>query len=247
MKKEILGDRKRKRYDESLVDKVNAQIANGTFKEPEQEIQIPLLDLSKIIFEPNPQCGVLWCFDESLKDLKETRGGFGRAYVRHPRPREIFEYMYKNKDALNYSEEGKLAENMIFAPRLEWTSCAFKLDAGKLTVALDPANLVFMLSNKKELYAVRSSYGASPTLYCAESKSFDMGKFGMGAEAIPVGTLPKELIAYLYGSIDLNFLKEQNATITLPEPYNWHPVSRKKYSLSAVEGNAISRGIKFRN
>ncbi len=33
MKQEILGDRKRKRYDESLVDKVNEQVAKGIFKE----------------------------------------------------------------------------------------------------------------------------------------------------------------------------------------------------------------------
>ncbi len=245
MNLQILGDKKRIRYDEGLVDVVNKKFEQDNLDESDDSSVLQPLDFSKIIFESTAKNRMN--FVESLEDmnikdrfLSRVQGGtflVGRNYDRHPRPREVFEWLYLNESVgLNTCEAKLYLDIMATSP--EWMSCAFKFEGKILSVALDPQNFVF---NEKTdyLYSVKH-----PLIICSEQKDFVLGKSCQ--EFLTIKDFPKELIEYLYGSVPISYLEKEGAHIQILPEGRWYPVSRGRFNLMIVYNVAHSRGVKIR-
>ncbi|MBI5064801.1 hypothetical protein HZA97_01065 [Candidatus Woesearchaeota archaeon] len=233
MKNKILGDKKKSNFDDNLADVVNKLAEEGKLDNSSGVIEKSDYDISNLEFGSQP-FAVVWSYNESLKDLRENIAR--KRWDRHPRPREIFEYLLKNMDNPDIREE-------VLISYPEWTSCAFKRKGSKLFVALDPENLVF--DKSKNAYLVNGS-----KLICSEKKEFIIGT-KPSKVCHHLEELPEELINYLYGPINqYACFKKYTPEISFPNDYQgetindvWVPIARHKCSLIPVN-YAHSRGVK---
>ncbi len=244
MNQKILGDKKKRRYDEGLVDVVNEKFKVDVDVTPEEVKPSDQIDLSKIRFELGINKNAFY-FDESLKAMKNpdfvnTRPDrtfvVGRDYNRHPRPREIFEFL-REKQKAERGTTDCLTFQEVFSSE-EWTGCAFKLVDNVLRVALDPKNLFY--SNFTFEYCVAGKYG----LKFSSVKAFEVG-YLPSKEFLPLEKFPQSLIEYLYGKEPLIY-EMKRPQICLPRRGIWRPVARNKYDLNANIDMAKSRGVKIR-
>ncbi len=237
MKNKILGDKKKSSFDDNLANIVNELAEKGELNKQSEKVETPALeispvDLSKIEFELKIPI-TTYRFDESLADLKSGSnklGLFVRDYDRHPRPREIFEY-------LRCVNPKFLDRHDLIDSATEWTSCAFKKEGSKLSVALDPENLVS--DNADSSYVING-----PVIVCSEVRVFDVGSKPL-RKPIGLEKFPKELLDYLYGfKRPCSILKNCPPTLQFVEEGIWLPVARIGYDLFQ-DFDAKSRGVKI--
>ncbi len=177
MASEILGDKKPRRYDEGLVDKVNDFVKNGgRFK---RDYVFPPVDINSVEFEFG-KSSVL-SYDAALSSIRK----FG--FERFLRPAEYVALLLECKK--NLRSEKKALVELMNDHTGEWLSCAIQKDKDELTVYLDPENLV--LSGKK--YMINGK-----NLVFKEKYVFDIDDLP-SKQLIHLDKLPKEFIQLMYG------------------------------------------------
>ncbi len=240
----ILGDKKRIRYDEGLIDVVNRKAANGELDEAAKEIDSTFV-FGNVEFEPCVNNESM-TFDKSLISLKE------RGYQRHARPLEIMSVLFDVLENPN-SKYKSLVDNMIPSPgeegggACEWVSLAFRKKGNILEGALDPENLVYDKSN--HIYVTEGK------LISGEVRKFDIG------EAInyhrrriywrPLRVFSDDLVEFLYGRKfaelpEIMRSDKKEMLLKLPSKANrWLPVMLSGRTFMPY-GDSGSRGVRIK-
>ncbi len=232
MNPQILGDKKRVRYDESLIDVVNRKAANGELKDvvvPQEEIvlpnsRFPVVDLDKLELPFS-----LWAkeiaFSQSLQKLKDENRH------RHLRPAEYYTLLFENlKDPINYKYKDivKLLENHSI-----WLSAAINFDPYRIEVLLDPKNWGTQQLNG-EKYSFLTPEKLRPKL-----------EYGQN---YPLEDFPEDFIELMYGRKLKDFPEEVLKTdprISVKELHYFIPVGNGiEHTLSTISLERATYGVK---
>ncbi|MBI4919535.1 hypothetical protein HY837_06390 [archaeon] len=141
MNQQILGDKKKRRYDEGLIEVVNKIYAGENSSSVKSSVNnSEIFDDFDLAFEFEKISGPLY-FDQSLAGLKN------RGYLRHARPKEVFSILIDYEEKGKQSKYAELAESLLSGDG-EWLSLAVRRVGKNLEFVLDPENLFFY--NKKD-------------------------------------------------------------------------------------------------
>ncbi len=243
MKNEILGDKKKRRYDEGLIDVVNRKAERGELGE---RVVSEGVDLSKIEFE-SARTGMELDYYTNLEHVKL------RKYSRFPRPGEYFTAI---DDELKNGED---SEYFLVLPELflqgskEWTSACAEVSQDERTVkiTLDPELIFNIHKNKYEF--VDSARGSHSKIFNLRAIIHnDLEQMVQVGIPIPL-TIYKEIcpdiITYLYGQKYESLNRELKMSwIQLPCAGELAPFFVQDLQLKAVAEHigAFGRGVRYK-